>query len=385
MCFVTIVCMMERIREYCTVVLVVLVLTIIVWLPFLLKSTSWYGIPVQNRCVGMNCILQNFDGPYYIVVAKSFYNREVFNDLRVEIPLKFEYYAAHLPLYPFIIFCFSYIFGYLKSGLFVTVLSTILLGSTIYYLLKNFAQSKYPLFGTVVTLIMPKLLIVDSIIAPESLFISLILLSLIFFEKKHYVLAGMFGALSVLTKIPGVILAVVYIFVFFEQFIKHKKIELGMTISSAITLLGLGILGFIYQSQMHDIFAYLHTGATVPMPYPFSVFNFQAFWVNDAWLEEIVLYTIVYISTILMLNKSKHRSFFYFALIFSVATSFVQHKDIIRYILPVWPLVIFAHHKLLESKHNQKLVVLIFPIILLYVWNFLAFNVAPISDWTSLR
>ena len=75
--------------------------TILVWLPFLLKLPN-LGPWNLDFSEGMMTIWKNFDGPNYLVIAKSWYDKE---KIRVMFsnPLKLEYYPAHLPLYPALI------------------------------------------------------------------------------------------------------------------------------------------------------------------------------------------------------------------------------------------------------------------------------------------
>ena len=152
--------------------------------------------------------------------------------------------------------------------------------------------------------------------APESLFLFLVLASLLFFERKQYVLAGLFGGLSVMTKTPGILLFPAYLFVFLEQrFVipsvasrsrgifhtlamkmeipRLQKSSLGMTVLHILEIslipLSLILVFTFYQYRYNDFFAYFHTNGVVPMPYPFSAFNFQQKWVGSAWLEDIAL------------------------------------------------------------------------------------------------
>ena len=66
---------------------------------------------------------------------------------------------------------------------------------------------------------------VRSVGAPETLFIFFVLASLYFFESKKYILAGLFGVLSVMTKSPGVLLFIAYILCFVEMYIKDRKLK----------------------------------------------------------------------------------------------------------------------------------------------------------------
>jgi len=45
---------------------------IAIWIPFFYRFEKFIGIPIAQD--GMQSVIANYDGPLYIVVAKSFYN-----------------------------------------------------------------------------------------------------------------------------------------------------------------------------------------------------------------------------------------------------------------------------------------------------------------------
>jgi hypothetical protein len=145
--------------------------------------------------------------------------------------------------------------------------------------------------------------------------------------------------------------------------------------------LALALVFFIYYMQYGDFFAYFHTGGTVPMPYPFSVFDVSAKWVGTAWLEDILFYFALYIAAAVALWHTKHRSFFYFTAIFTCSILFIQHRDISRYSLPLWPLAAIAFEHVLTSKKALLVGGVLIVGIYMYAWNFLGSNVMPISEW----
>lgn len=51
----------------------------------------------------MQYIYRNYDGPLYIVPAKTLYNPQMIKELGLELALSEKYFAAHLPLYPLLI------------------------------------------------------------------------------------------------------------------------------------------------------------------------------------------------------------------------------------------------------------------------------------------
>jgi len=277
---------------------------------------------------------------------------------------------------------------YLKSMVGVNLLATIGLVLFFYYLLKKFKLTKNPMILASVMLFLPRFLVVRSAGAPESLFILLILLSLFFFESKKYWLAGLFGGMATMTKTPGILLFPAYAFVIFESFvipakagIQSKKFNFKWLYLFLIPLGLFGVFG-IYSIQYKDFFAYFHSGDNIHLVFPFSVFNFQKSWVGTAWLEDILIYYFLYGLSIFHLKNSKYRSFFYFSLIFFIATLFVQHRDISRYFLPLWPLALIAFEKFFTSKKFLLIGIILLPAIFLFARNFLLYNVMPISDWS---
>jgi len=188
------------------------------------------------------------------------------------------------------------------------------------------------------------------------------------------------GALATMTKTPGILLFGAYGLVFLETLIREKKFSLRWLWVSLIPV-GLLVVFGLYKIQYSDFFAYFHTGGVVPMPYPFAVFNAQAKWVDTPWLEEIMMYFILYLFAIVTLKDTKYRSMFYFPLLFFIFGSFVQHRDLSRYLLPLWPFAAIAFEKKLASKKFILVLLILLPALYFYAWNFLLFNIIPVADW----
>ena len=370
---------MRRIYSYLILTLIVLISSLVLW-----------------RSVGFLNIYKHYDGPLYIVPAKTFYKPLAIEKLGLEIPLSNNYFAAHLPLYPILIRLTREIgavvgikeLAYLKSMVGVNLLATIGLVLFFYYLLKKFKLTKNPLILASVLLFLPRFLVVRSVGSPESLFMLLILLSLFFFEKERFWLAGLFGGLATMTKTPGILLFGAYGLVFIERLILDSRLRGNDTFRINWNWLGVSLIPFgllavfgIYAVQYKDFLAYFHSGDNIHLTTPFSVFNFQKNWIGTAWLEEILFYYFMYGLALINLKDSKYRSFFYFGLVFFTATLFVQHRDISRYSLPLWPLALIAFEKFFISKKFLIILVVLLPAIFLYAWNMLLYNVMPISNW----
>lgn len=334
----------------------------------------------------MENIYKNFDGALYVVSGKTLYNFEAIKNLNIEQGLKPIYFTAHLPLYPLMIRVFGDLIGgnlkYLKSMVLINLFFSVFLVWMFYFLLKKIKITSKPLLLSIVFLFLPRFLVVRSVGAPETLFMFLILLSLYFFENKQYLLAGFFGGLSVVTKTPGILLFGAYCLVFVERLIKEKKFDWRWL---GVVLIPMGLLGvfLFYFFQTGDFFAYFKSGDNIHLVYPFAVFDFKKIWVGTGWLEDIIFYYFLYGLTVYSLRKSHYRSLFYFSLVFFTAILFVQHRDISRYSLPLWPMAMIAFEKFFNSKKFLIIFIILLIGIFLYAINFASFNLLPISDWKA--
>ena len=94
--------------------------TVLIWLPFFLRMQSFWGIPLPDE--GMAAVVSNYDGPLYLVAAKTLYNKAEIS-ANYQFPLPTEYYPAHFPLFPLLIKAFGSIMNYPYAMLLVTVFS----------------------------------------------------------------------------------------------------------------------------------------------------------------------------------------------------------------------------------------------------------------------
>jgi len=372
--------MFRRIIPYFTLICIVLTSTFFLWFPFLFRFPSWFGLKIENS--NFQYIYKQFDGPLYIIPAKTLYNPKEIAKINRDSSLSQDpkYFAAHLPLYPLLIRFVSPILGYLKAMLGVNLIFSGVLVCLFYYVLRHFKLTKNPLLLSSIFLFFPRFLVVRSTGAPESLFIFLIFLSLYFFESKRFVLASIVGALSVMTKTPGILLFFAYGLVGAEHIARTRKVDLRFLWIGIIPLGLLSVFVF-YWLQTGNFLSYFQSGDNVHLVFPFSVFNFQAKWVGTAWLEDILFYFFIYGLTVIYLKNSKYRSFYYFALVFFTATLFIQHRDISRYSLPLWPLACIALEQFLTSPKLRPILFLLLPGIFFYAWNFLVYNIMPITEW----
>jgi len=371
-------------RDLFLIAAICLISTFLVWLPFFLRISNFWKMSLPED--GMATIMKNFDGLYYVVIAKSFYRPEIINHL-FSFDLPAVYYAAHFPLYPLFIKIFSPFLGYPWSMLGVNLLASVLAALVFYLFLKEFKYSSSPLWLAIIFLFLPaRFLAVRSIGSPESLFILFLLASFYFFKKKNYWLAGLLGGLAQLTKSPGILLFIGYtIYLLWENRSQFNVIKL-LKKAYPLLIIPLSLLGlFVYYNfAYHDFWAYFHSGDNIHLFWPpFQVFNASAHWVGTYWLEEIIYIFLLGSLGVIYLFKQKKFDLGIFAAVFFFTTLFVTHRDVSRYSLPLVPFLLIAFEPLLVKKEFKIAFWVILIPVFLYTISFVAGNTMPIADWSS--
>jgi len=372
-------------KELVTLVVLSFLSTFLIWVPFILGFKE-----------GMLTVFKNYDGPNYIVIAKTWYEKTQIAKL-FSLPIPLEYYPAHFPGYPLTI-AFLDLFmpgpwAMLASTLIFTILATL----TFYIFIFKFKLSQNPFWLSLIFLVLPaRWVAVKAVGSPEPLFIFAILASFYFFKsafdkvennlisKKKIpfldlFLAGIFGALAQITKTPGILLFVGYLIylVFFQK--KHlSKILLLLLIPLSI----LPVFWF-YKIKTGDFLAYFHSGDNFHLVFPpYQAFSQNRSWLGDFWREDLIWQYLLGALTVILLIKQKHYDLASFAGVFFAATLFVAHRDLARYSLPLVSFSLIAFDKFIQKKEFKIALFIILPAIYLYAINFIAGNTAPIADWT---
>ncbi|MCX6704442.1 MAG: hypothetical protein NTZ07_03275 [Candidatus Woesebacteria bacterium] len=367
-----------------------LIPTFLIWLPLILRIGTFWNIPLPQN--GMATIVANYDGPLYLVVAKTLYNK-VQIGANYQFPLPTEYYTAHFPLFPLLIKLFGLATNYPYAMLIVTSLSSIL---AIYFFMKlisQYVERKDILFLTFLFSIFPaRWLIVRSVGSADPLFVASIIASLYFFKNKKYLLAGIWGAIAQLTKSPGILLFASYVVFLLIPVIKNKifvpagkwfeNLNLRKTYPLLLIPLSLVAVFSFYKIVQGDFWAYFHSGNNIHLIFlPFSIFNYAAPWVGTFWLEEIIFIYLIGAVGIYKLFQKKAFELGIFGSIFFILTLFIAHRDLMRYSLPLLPVLIVAFSDILIKKEFKiGLFVIIIPIYL-YCLAFISQNVMPIANW----
>ena len=374
-------------RDLIILILATLASTLLIWLPFIIGLGQ-----------GMLTVFANYDGPNFIVIAKTLYNKELIR-ASFSLPIPLEYYPAHLPGYPLLIKFSDFFFPGTWAMLLSTLITAILAVLTFYLFVKKFKLTNSPVWLSIIFLFLPaRWLVVHSIGSPEPLFIFALLASFYFFKsalspvsenlisKKKiitidFLLAGIFGALAQITKTPGVLLFMTYgLWLTIDGFKKKRFIYQ----SWPLLLMPLSVLGVFvfYYFQTGDFLAYFHSGDNFHLVFPpFQAFATGRNWLGDFWLEDMVYVYLFGALTVVLLFKQKLYDLATFALIFFTATLFVAHRDLSRYSLPLMPFALIAFAPFLEKKEFKIAFLIVLIPIYFYTINFVLHNTAPIADW----
>lgn len=365
--------------------------TLLIWVPFFFRFDRVWGIPLPKD--GMATVVSNYDGPLYLVAAKTLYDKESIKNFAFNLPT--EYYAAHFPLFPFLIKFFAGIFGFPYSMLFVTIATSVLALYFFHEFISLYVKSNDAKWLTFVFSILPaRWLIVRSIGSPEPLFIAAIIASVFYFKKEKYLAAGVWGAISVLTKSPGILLFVSYLAIIF--FPEIKKSLSGLFTKSRISSLAkylpillipaalLSVFAF-YGVKTGDFWAYFHSGDNIHLfPTPFQIFNYSQSWVGTFWLEEIIFVYLLCGIGLSKIIEKKDTVAAWFTGIFFVLILFVSHRDLVRYVLPIVPFLMAGYSDFMVKKEFKFVMAILVIPIYLFSLAYISQNTMPIADWSSL-
>ena len=382
--------MQSKLKNILFLLIITLVPTLLIWLPFFFKLESFWNIPLPQA--GMATIVSNFDGPLYLVIAKTFYNTDIIR-LNYSFPLPLEYYAAHFPLFPLLIRVFAVVAGFPYSMLFVTIASAFALIYYFHKFIAGYVGEKNAMWTTFVFSIFPaRLLISRSVGSAEPLFMAAILASIYYFKNKKYLLAGIFGAIAQLTKSPGILLFLAYLGAIIAPHAKRyalvpfakwvRLLNIRKKLPLLLIPLSLILVFSIYQYTYGNFLAYFNSGDNIHLFFPpFQIFNYSSPWVGTFWLEEVLFVYLLAGLGLMKLIGKKETVLAWFVGIYFVSIIFVSHRDLIRYSLPIVPFLYAAFSDIVVKREFKiVLAILVIPIYL-YSLSFISQNVMPISDW----
>ena len=330
--------------------------------------------------VGTQIIYENFDGPYYLVIAKCGYKPECIGR-NFSFPLPLEYYPAHFPLYPAVINVVTMTgLSPMQAMVAINVAAGVGAALGLYQLFK---ENKWgnPVWAAAVWLFMwPRMWAVRSVGSPETLLMLFILGSAYYFIKRRYWLAAILGIGATLSKPPGILLLAGYGLWWLYEGVKNRRWQWPVW-PVVLMVAALGGLFWLYQVQTGDFWAYFHSGDNIHLQvWPFKVFDSSQSWVGTFLFEDVLwIYLIGAVGVIRAFRKS--RVLGWFGGVFFATILFVSHRDIARYSLPIVPVVLAGFGEIWERREVKWVMAGLLVPIFLYTVNFLVHNTAGVPTW----
>lgn len=354
---------------------------------FLLASILLYGYYGLFTSHGIDTIYRNWDGPGYVVVAKTFYNADLINKINPFPFLIASHYAFQLPLYPLFIRIFSFI-GYRESMILVSQLFALLFSIALYFLIKIVNPKANSLVIAILSIFYtPRWFIVSHVGSTEPQMLFFITLFMIFFLKKKYLLSAFVMSLAQFSKPQGIVFFVGITAYFFLQTIMHKK-NLKNIASSFLSYLlipvSLLIICTIYYFSFGDFFLLRHNDILSSVSFQLlkiltvkQIINFQIGFFT-VWKEAVVYNYILYFIPILLLFEKKLYMFGIVAFVYFLSVMAINGADIARYIMLLMPFLFLGYSDALSKRPVYIALFLSIPMVYLYSVNFIDYNLAPI-------
>jgi hypothetical protein len=346
----------------------------VVWLPFLLNFSPL--LPESGYHGGLSRVIENYDGPNYLIIAKTLYQSSLITQF--ETMPHDVYFPAHLPLFPLLVRATQLIVPGYKAGLLVILASQLFMVFFIYRLSRLKLSPNHAFWITLLAMFIPfRWWAVRSIISPEPLFVGSIVASIFFFKQKKYLQSGIFGFLAQITKSPGIFLFFAYLvyFVVFRKRISKKHLWLLL-----IPLGGLAVFTF-YWLQAGNFWAYFSSPDIPIHIFPFISMLKNGMWIEEFWLEEFLWLWLLSGMGIYQLFKKGLKIEGVFSLIFFIPTLFLLHRDIARYSLPIWPIILTGCPDIFKQKAIKIILVILLIPAYFYTIKFIFYNYQPISNW----
>ncbi len=297
-------------------------------------------------------IWTNWDGNNYIVIA-----REGYSNLG-------DQFFAFFPLYPLLIriIRFTFNISYPYAGIIISRVSILL---AIIFLIKLIEQDfpKKIAYRTAWYLLIFPTSFFFFATYTEGLFLFINLATWYFIKVKNYKLAFIFGFLSPLTRLLGVLMAPVILFEYLKSIdFQIKKIQIPI-ITSVAPILGLGLYGLYNYYHTKDFFNFL---------------NAQKYWSGYGREGYNNPFVIIWNNIISSFSKFGEEGFLilgYFDLWFSLFTLFILLYVTVKKVIPIsyviWSWVFFLIPIVTGSLVSMpRYVLVLFPIfIVLAKWG----------------
>ena len=353
----------------------------IITIVFILASAVLYGYYEYFGKDKTIPIYRNWDGPAYVIVAKTLYNINLIHQVNT-VGLMPADYSQQFPLYPLFIRMFSFL-GYKQSMIFTSQFFSLLFIFTFYLLLRIVNPKANTLMISLLLIFYtPRWFIVSHVGSSEPIFMFFATLFLLLFMKNHFFLAALSASLAQASRAQGILYSIgVLVYSFGDLFITRKtSIIKGIKKYLPFVLIPLTLAGiftfFWYSYGDFFINIKIHAGHPEIRWLPLQMFiNYSAYEFN-AWKESLIINYIIYLLAIIIMFQKRLYFIAVTSLVFYIPLLFLFHVDVSRYALPLLPVLFLAFSDSLSKKSVYITLLACIPLVYLFAIGYININLA---------
>jgi hypothetical protein len=356
--------------------------------------TGLFYAKVYFETGNLDAIVRYWDGPEYIVIANGFYDK---NDPLLVIPdfaqHSQNYWTAHFPGYSLALRLVWYAIGWMAAGPVVNFIASSLFAFVFWKFLRDFGYASRPFWLAVVALVLPvRWLIYHSVGASEPLMLLFQMLSIYYFKKERYWLAGLAGGLALFVRPPGIFLWFGYLLWLAwevgQKVWQEKKFEFSYVNWKAFwgllpIPLTLPVVLGLYAWRYGDFLAYFHITENVTHV---ELLPFTSLATGADGGPGLFYYYLIQAVGLILLWKQGRIDLLCIGLGTFAYTVFLLHPDVLRYSLPAFPIIVaIPLAEYLTGKTARWLAIPVLMMVYLYSWGALNGNLAGLDTWQMMK
>ena len=351
-------------------VLILLAVTVLSW--------GMVALPLRED---LSVLYRYWDGPMYIVVAKTLYRIPWENPITDVYGWPPEAFAPFLLAYPLAIRAVAPILGYPWGMICLTVLSSAVAAILFYHMVRDLGLSQNPLGLAIWFLFVPyRWLVYRSVGATESMFLALTMLSLWMFIRHRYALSFLAAAVACVTRIQGLLLVPTYLLLILTD-PEDNLLPKMLQFAGIVAIPSLLCLNFwLHDRAFGNPLAYLAVNNEMVRLSP--LWKMLDFARNSPFLAGamgsqlfLVLYAITLIGLVRLWSIDKSHVLFTYALFGLLFLTLIADEDLARFLIPIAPFTWILGFR--DVWHDRKMA-WAFPLVVAltyaYTWQLLPTN-----------
>lgn len=352
-------------------VLLALIALVIAWGPFLSR---------------MDVVVRHFDGPNYLVVAKTLYVPTEQNPLP-GYALAPSYFTVHPPLYPLVLRALAFFSGW-KAGFFLATALLAAASASVFALYAKEATPEIPaVFAVLAFLFLPaRMFLYRALGASEALMSLLVVVAVLAFHRGRLDWAFLAAALATITRSNGVLVVLVLCL----ALVLSGRVKAAFT-GGALAAVPLLLLFSWYRFLFGDFFALFHVhadsaGGAGRLAPPFSFIGELA--ASNDWetAEMLLALHLFFVLSAARLWAKGDRLEAGLVSAHVALFSLLRERDLSRYYLTVAPFAVVVAWRDVWSRPRLAAAVLavLGPLSILYAWKTIPMNLCSEPAYRAL-